>query len=263
MRMIPAALAAMLLLAGCSWSDSGSGDAEPTTPEPQPSTSPSAPTVTATSAPAPDVPFDQRTGAEVAAAGSAAMGSVTSLRYRLSVRGGTRPSTALDVRASDAGDCTGSVSVGDGRIQVLGTPDQQWFKADAAAWRQISPDQSRKYIRAAGDHWVLDDGFEVANVCLFQQLLGQTFQDAGTGSWFTVGSGQVDGRDVIRIQGPSAGGAVAVAAVRVDEPHYLASFQRTYDSDGAVSAGRFSEFQRPVDVEAPADDDVVDLSSLQ
>src|SRR5690349_10696661 len=113
MRMFPAALAAALLLTGCSWSDSGNGEAEPT-PEAHRSTSPSAPTATETSAAAPDVAFDQRSGAEVAAAGSAAMGSVRSLRYRLAVRGGTDPGTALDVRASEAGDCTGTVTVGDG-----------------------------------------------------------------------------------------------------------------------------------------------------
>ena len=108
-----------------------------------------------------------------------------------------------------------------------------------------------------------DEGFEVANFCFFQQLLGQTFQDIGTGTWFTVGAGRIDGHHVVRVQGSGTGGGVAVAAVRVDEPHYLASFRRTDDSDGAVSTGRFSEFQENVDVEAPADDDVVDLSSLQ
>jgi hypothetical protein len=108
---------------------------------------------------------------------------------------------------------------------------------------------------------VVDEGFEVANFCFFQDLLGQMFEDVGTGSWFTVGAARVGGHDVVRVQSP--GGGLAVAAVRVDEPHYLASFQRTDDSDGAVSTGRFSEFGLEVRVAAPADDDVVDLGSLQ
>jgi len=262
-RLLSLALAATLLLTACSWDSTGSGDAAPT-PQAQASGSPSVPTAaaTATTGPSPTGPFDQRTGAEVAAAGSQAMSTVTSLHYRLAVRGGTNPTTA-DVRATDAGACSGAVKLGDGRIQILGVPGHQWFKADPAAWRLISPDNSDQYIKAAGDHWVDDEGFEVANFCFFQQLLGQTFQDIGTGTWFTVGAGRIDGHDVVRVQGSGSGGGVAVAAVRVDEPHYLASFRRTDDSDGAVSAGRFSDFQEDVQVEAPADDDVVDLSSLQ
>jgi hypothetical protein len=265
-KPFPSVLAATLLLAGCSWSSTGHGTASPETGAPSASapapaaTTPTATAPAATSTPSGNVPFDQRTGAEIAQSGSEAMGSLTSLRYRLSVRGGSNPTTA-DVRATVEGACTGTLTVGSGRIEIRGVGDQQWFKADPAAWRAISPDHSRKLIEAAGDHWVKDEGFEVANFCFFQQLLGQMFQEVGTGTWFSAGSDQVDGHDVIRVQSVDSPG-VAVAAVRTDEPHYIATYQRTDDSDGAVSTGRFSEFGVDVDVAAPDDADVVDLSSL-
>jgi hypothetical protein len=167
----------------------------------------------------------------------------------------------VDVRADDAGSCAGTVTFGRGRVRIRGVGGEQWFKANPEAWRGLEPDRADDFITAAGRHWVVDEGFEVANFCFFQDLLGQMFEDVGTGSWFTVGAARVGGHDVVRVQSP--GGGLAVAAVRVDEPHYLASFQRTDDSDGAVSTGRFSEFGLEVRVAAPADDDVVDLGSLQ
>jgi hypothetical protein len=255
-RLIPWALAGVLLLAGCSGDSGDSQDAEPA---PTATTASSAPAATpGASATA----FDGQPGATIAAAGAAAMQDLASLRYRLSVRGGDHP-VAVDVRATKDGACTGSIALGDGRIQIKGVADEQWFKADPAAWRQISPQDSARFIKAAGDRWVKDAGFEIANFCLYQQLLGPMLEEVGSGTWFAVGPDRLDGHDVIRVQSAGSGSGLAVAAVRVDQPHYLAEFQRTDDSDGAVSTGRFSEFGVDVDVTAPADPDVVDLSSLQ
>jgi hypothetical protein len=251
-RLIALALAGSLLLAGCSGGSSDEKDAEPerTASASAPATSPSA-----------SVAFDEQPGAEIAAAGAAAMQDLASMRYRLSVRGGDNP-VAVDVRASDDGACTGSIALGAGSIQIRGLPDQQWFKADPAAWRQISPDHSRRLIKAAGDHWVQDEGFEFANFCFYQELLSSMLDEVGTGTWFAAGSDEIDGHDVIRVQSADSRTGLEVAAVRVDEPHFLAEYQRTDDSDGAVSTGRFSEFGVDVEVTAPTDDDVVDLSSL-
>jgi hypothetical protein len=267
-RLVAPALAGLLLLTGCSSGSSGSeqADPEPTvstsapvgTPSGTPSSTPSS---TPSGTPSGSGPFDQQTGAQIAAAGAAAMKELSSLRYRLSVRG-VPSEFAVDVRADDTGSCTGTVTVGAGRVQLRGVGDQQWFKADEAAWRAADPESADDFIAAAGGHWVLDDGFEFANFCFFDDLLGDMLDEVGTGAWFTSGSGRIDGHDVIRVQGSSTEGGRAVAAVRVDEPHYLASIQRTYESDGAVSTGRFSEFGLAVDATAPADDDVVDLSSL-
>jgi hypothetical protein len=251
-RLIPLALVGALLLTGCS---DGSSDSDDARPEPTGSTS--APSSTQSGS----VAFDEQTGTQIGAAGAAAMQDLTSLRYRLSVRGGDNP-VAVDVRATNAGACSGSIALGDGRIQIRGLEDQQWFKADPEAWRQISPDHNRKLIRAAGDHWVKDAGFEVANFCFYQELLGSMFDELGSGTWFAAGADQIDGHDVMRVQSADSRTGQAVAAVRVDEPHFLAEYQRTDDSDGAVSTGRFSEFGVDVEVTAPDEDDVVDLSSL-
>jgi hypothetical protein len=251
MRTILLALAGALLLAGCSGDSSDPKDAEPTASTPK-----------ASSTASESVAFDEQTGAQIAAAGAAAMKDLDSLRLRLSVKGGENP-VSVDIRATKDGTCTGSIALGEGRIQLRGLKDQQWFKADPAAWRQISPDHSAKLIKAAGDHWVQDAGFEVANFCLYQQVLGPVVDEVGAGSWFSAGPDQLDGHDVVRVQSVDPRNGLVTAAVRVDEPHFLAEYQRTDDTDGAVSTGRFSEFGVDVDVAAPADDDVVDLSSLR
>jgi hypothetical protein len=254
-RLLLPALAGALLLA--AWLG-GPGDS----PEAEPTPSTSAPE--AQSTPSADGAFDEQPGSRIAAAGSAAMQGLGSLRYRLSVRGVPEDAQlAVDVRAADTGDCNGTITLGGGgRIQIRGVGGEQWFKPDHAAWRATEQGRANDFIAAAGDHWVRDQGFEYANFCFFEDLLGEMLDDVGTGAWFTVGSDTVDGHEVVRVQSSGTEGAVSVAAVRVDEPHYLASLQRTYDEDGAVSTGRFSEFEVDVEAEAPADDDVVDLSSL-
>jgi hypothetical protein len=251
-RLTALALAGAFLLAGCSGDSSDPTDAEP---------GPAASTSTPSSTPSGSPDFEQQTGAQIAAAGAAAMQDLGSLRYRLSVRGGENP-VAVDVRATDEGACAGSIALGGGQIKIRGLRDEQWFKADPAAWRQISPDHSRRLVKAAGDHWVKDAGFEVANFCFYQELLGSMLDEVGTGTWFAAGPDQIDGHDVIRVQSADSRNGLVVAAVRVDEPHFLAEYERTDDSDGAVSTGRFSEFGVDVEVTAPAHDDVVDLSSL-
>src|SRR4051812_8897382 len=121
MRLLGAAVAGVLLTAACAGADDEAGDArEPATSAGTPSTS-----APSTGTPSADVPFEQLTGAEIARAGSEAMGALTSLRYRLSVRGGPNPTTA-DVRAAGDGSCTGSITVGGGRIEILGVADEQW-----------------------------------------------------------------------------------------------------------------------------------------
>jgi len=255
-------VAALLVTTLLFWVDTPDGGApgpdEVAPPLPPPSVSSSAPTATPTATPAAtptatpaatptatpdeDVPFEQQPGVAIAQAGSSAMGSLTSLHYRLSVRGVPGHGRfAVDVRAADSGSCTGSIAIDDGRVEIRGVGGEQWFKADEAAWRAAEPDRADAFIAAADDHWVRDEGFEYANFCFFANVLGELLQDVGTGTWFAIGSDRSDGHDVIRVQG-SSDGAVVVAAVRLDEPHYLASFQRTNDSDGSVATSRFSEF---------------------
>ena len=252
MRLLVPVAAGVLCLAACSDGSSDSGDAARRSPAPTSTTG-------TPSAGAGSTAFDEQTGSDIAKAGSAALGDVTSLRFRLAVRGGPNPTTA-DVRATTDGDCTGTLTVGGGRIEILGVADEQWFKADEAAWRAISPDHADRLVAAAGDHWVEDGGFEVANFCEFEDLLGPVIAEVGQGTWFAAGADRVDGHDVVRLQSANTQDGRVEAAVRTDEPHYLVTYQRTDDSDGAVSTGRFSEFDADVEVAAPADDDVVDLS---
>ena len=256
MRLLALALAGALLASACSRDADQSGSAGPVATGPTSASSSPAPSATSTSTPT--GPFDEQAGVQIAVAAAAAMDHVTSLRLQLSVDGDNP--TAVDVWADDTGACTGTVTIGDGRIRILGVADDQWFKADAAAWRRIAPDRSARLIRAAGDHWVKDEGFEVANFCFFRQLLTPMLSDLGSAAWFSAGADQIGGHDVVRLQSAGGRAGLVTAAVYVDEPHYLAEYERTDDTDGAVSTGRFSDYGAAVEVSAPAVGDVVDLS---
>ena len=71
----------------------------------------------------------------------------------------------------------------------------------------------------------------------------------------------MDGDDVVKVENNDPEDGPSIGYVLADDPHYLVKVERTEgDEQGSVT---FSDFDEEFDVEAPADDDVVDLSSLR
>ena len=86
----------------------------------------------------------------------------------------------------------------------------------------------------------------------------RTRSDAG--KYKATGTDEVDGQEVVKVEQTDDEGTSA-GYVLVEGDHYLLKLERTEgDEPGHLE---FSDFDEEFDVEAPADDEVIDLSTIQ
>lgn len=201
--------------------------------------------------------FADKPAAEIADAAKADMKALDAVRYSGDITSGS-DSISLDIQASSGGDCTGTLGLGDGTAEVLAKGGDLWFRPDEAFWRQQAPDQAEAIITAVGDKWVVDSNQEFAQFCDLDKFFEQVFATPDSGSKYkTVGTGELDGQQVVKVDNTSAKGT-STGYVAVDDPHYLLKVERTEgDQPGKIE---FSDFDDQFAVEAPADDEIIDLS---
>lgn len=168
-------------------------------------------------------------------------------------------SISLDLKVTADGSCTGSFGVGSGTAEVLGVDGETWFKPDEAFWREQSPDQADLIIETVGDKYVVDSNGDFSQFCDLNELLDQMLDDPGSDGTYTVdGTEEVDGESVVKVDRESETEGTSSGYVLVDSPHYLVKIEKEGDDGGTVS---FADFNDDVTVEAPADDEVIDLST--
>ena len=204
--------------------------------------------------------FAKQSGDEIAAAAKADMAELDEVKFNAEFTSGGQDIT-LEIQASAAGDCTGSVGIGDGTAEILAKDGTHWFKADEAFWRANAGDQADAVLTAVGDKWVLDTDSNFTQFCDLNAFFDQLFKDdAEAKPYKTVGTDEVDGQDVVKVEQADDKGS-ATGYVLVDGEHYLVKLERTEgDEPGHFD---FSDFNEEFDVTAPADDEVIDLSTLQ
>jgi len=206
-----------------------------------------------------DSDFAKKSATEIADAAKADMKKLDAVKYSGEISSDGQ-AISLDIQASSAGDCTGSIGLGEGTAELLSKDGDNWFRPDEAFWRQQAPDDADVIIAAVGDKWVVDTDAEFAQFCDLDAFFDNVFADEKDGSDYkTVGTDEVDGQDVVKVENTDDKGT-STGFVLVDEPHYLLKIERTEgDEPGKIE---FSEFDEEFEVDAPGDDEVVDLSQL-
>jgi hypothetical protein len=207
--------------------------------------------------------FTDKSGKQIADASKTAMKGLDSVKVVGTVATGGNE-VSIDIQTNDKGDCTGSIGTGGGKAQLLGTGGSVWFKPDEAFWRASASDTADRIIQVVGDKWVVvpasEDGFD--EFCDIDKLFDQLLEsDKDSDAKYTKGkTSSVDGKDAVAVKSTSKSDGTSTGYVRVDDPHYLVKIEKTKGTDtGKVT---FSEFDSKVEVEAPADADVIDLNNL-
>lgn len=207
-----------------------------------------------------DSAFAKESGDKIAAASKADMNALDEVKFSGDITSDGQKIT-LDMQASSAGDCTGTIGLGGGTAQILAKDGTNWFKPDEAFWRANAADQADAIISAVGDKWVLDTDSSFAQFCDLNAFFDNLFKsDSTSGAYKTTGTDEIDGDQVVKVERTDDKGT-SVGYVRIDGDHYLLKLERTEGAEpGHIE---FSDFNKQFDVTAPADDDVVDLNSLQ
>lgn len=205
--------------------------------------------------------FAKLSGNEIADTAKADMKKLDQVRYagEIATEGS---SITLDVQASSTGDCSGTIGIEGGTAELLATGGSSWFRPDEAFWRASSPDQADAIIAAVGDKWVLDTDENFTQFCDIDAFFDNIFtsEDGEEGDYETIGTDELDGQDVVKVEKTEKTGTGAIGYVLVDGEHYLLKLERT-DGDDA-GAVEFSDFNEEFEAEAPAEDEVVDLNQL-
>jgi hypothetical protein len=207
-----------------------------------------------------DSAFAKQSGDKIAETAKAEMKALDEVKFTGEIASGG-DSVSLDIQASSTGDCTGTIGIGDGTAEVLAKDGTNWFRPDEAFWRANAADSADAIIAAVGDKWVLDTNANFAQFCDLEAFFDNVFKDEGDGGTYkTTGTETIDGEDVVKVEQSDDDGT-ATGYVLIDGKHYLVKIERTEgDEPGKIE---FSDFNEKFDVEAPADDEVIDLDSLQ
>jgi hypothetical protein len=159
------------------------------------------------------------------------------------------------------GSCTGTVSFSGISAEVLQTADGAWYKPDQALLEQEYGAQAGAVGDFIGDGWVVDTNGEVTpNNCNLDGFIEQvTSDEEEEGDPQVAGVEDLDGEEVVKLTFTNDDGEGTVF-VRTEGEHYIARFVVEGEDPGTVT---FSEFDEDVEVETPADDEVVDLVDFE
>lgn len=198
--------------------------------------------------------FADESAEDIVAAAKEAMGGLESVHLQGDL---TTDSTeiSMDLSLSTTGNCVGEVTLDGGALEVLKVEGDAWFKADAAFWESQAGAQAEQIIAAVGDKWVVDSAGQFTSFCDLDGLLEELVSDDEDKTFEKDGTEDVDGADAVKIVGDDS-----IAFIATDDPHYVLQVEGT--EEGEEGAMTFSAFDEEIDVEAPAEDDVVDLDQL-
>jgi hypothetical protein len=223
--------------------------------------------ISATSTPGSGSDLASLSSAQIVQRMKSAMTGVTSVRIS-----GTAPAkgrtVSLDLDADKQGNCTGTVNIpGTGGMELRHTGSHTWIKPDDTFWRDLAakngkPEQGDRAVQMFKGRFLTgsDDDLslqQVAHSCDIVNKLSTLFRDNGGGE--TKGAPTtVNGVPAIPLTDSDNTSTGYIAAQGT--PYVL----RVADTKQASNAQiDFTDYNKPVVVEEPSADEVVDISNFK
>lgn len=168
---------------------------------------------------------------------------------------------ALDLSLDTAGECDGTISIDGATASVRSVGGTSYFKGDDTFWKAVAGPSADMIVALVGDKWAKlpSSGDAFSSLCDLDEFTKQLDDDSGTTDPKVVGTSQVDGQEALELQSTEEGGTVHVFVTTAD-PHYILRMSK----EGGADAGSldFTDYGKPLSIEAPTGDEVVDLSKL-
>lgn len=223
--VLASTVAAAVLLAGCSGSDSGG-----------------------TPGAAPEDGFTAKPAAEIVDTAVSAMQDLDYVHLSGTLFDSGTTFT-LDMSVSAAGACQGTLGINSGTMQLRSNSDGTWFKGDAPMWGTMSGANGPAAMAAAGDRWVImpEASGSLAGLCDLSEFtagLGGSSED----SYAVGGTSEVNGQQVVSVTNEKQN---STAYVLTSSPHLLAQIVRSDEENGGTV--NFSAYDEAFTVQTPTD----------
>lgn len=174
---------------------------------------------------------------------------------------------SLDLQLNTDGDCSGTIAMDGAEAEIIGVGTDSYLKGTKEFWSLSmgggNDEQTAAIVQMIGDKWakVPDGGFtEVCDLDAFLDNLEDGDESDSDDKGEVVGETDVDGTPAVEIKSEEDGETTTVWVGSEENKHYILKMAVTGgDEPGEFT---FSEFDEPIDVEAPADDQVVDLANM-
>lgn len=208
--------------------------------------------------------FAESSPEDITAAAEEDMLALSSMRMTGSIVNEGQEIT-VDVALSTEGDCEGDLSLGeDAGFELLSVGGETWIKPSEAFWQQFAGPAAAQVTEAAGDKWVAfpgDQADDFAEICDLDSLLEELESDDSEEKVEVAGTEEVEGQEAVVVDSTSSDGEAVKAWVATADPHHILQLQ--VDEGDEPGQLNFSDFDAELDLEAPASDEVFDLSTFQ
>ncbi|NPC98808.1 hypothetical protein [Nocardioides sp. zg-DK7169] len=175
---------------------------------------------------------------------------------------------SLDLRLTTAGDCTGSISMDGAEAEIIGIGEDSYLRGSEEFWTQSAgpggEQQAQAMIQMIGDKWAVVPGGGFSEICDLDAFLDNLDDDDASESdkdkGEVVGETELDGTPAVEIVSKEDDEETTVWIGSEEDKHYILKMEVVGgDEPGEFT---FSEFNEPLDVQAPTKDEVVDLAGL-
>jgi len=198
---------------------------------------------------------------DIVAAVEADMKALTSLRMAGDITTGGQDLT-IDLTVSTSGDCEGSIAQDGATAEILSVGGESFMKPDAAFWEMFAGPSAATIIDAVGDDWVqfpAEQG-DFSDFCNLEEFMEDLGGDKEPEDTTVEGTEELDGREAVRLSSTSEDDEPVTLWVAADAPHVILQMEVTEgDEPGRIT---FSDFDEDLALEAPPEDEVVDLGDI-
>ncbi|MFB7256048.1 hypothetical protein [Streptomyces nojiriensis] len=208
-------------------------------------------------------PFEDLTGSEVADKSVDALRGAASLTVSGKVWDAGKPMD-LNMAVSKSGECRGTIAGPEGSFELIRNASSVFIKADEPFYRSQMKDlpkaEADEAVKQLAGHWLKSkasdaDAKELASLCDLDELLKE-FDDSKGAQKGKVTS--VGGQKALTLTTKADEGTETLLVATEGTP-YLLKASVTGKEPAEVS---FSGFDKPVQAEAPAGEDVIDADKL-
>lgn len=171
---------------------------------------------------------------------------------------------AIDMGITADGDCAGSITTEGATADIIAGPDGTFLKGDQAFWDVAAPGQGDAIMSMLDGKWALVPATQAGSfseICNLQNFIDELEdeEDEEEDAAEKGDTAEVNGEEALEIIGEDdETGDPTSVWVSTEAPHYILRVSSDSETEGGEL--NFTDYDEPVDTEAPDEDEYVDLS---